>query len=167
MSKSYKNAFYSNCLDIYTSLVYGKKDNDLDAIDECDMGLEVLDQNDPEYNKRVAIYNKFIDLYGLYYKNEEFIISINTVLLTWQHDKMPITISIINNNKIKCPKYPLYNLSSIKEFIFTEPINTKFCNDLIAIMYLGGYVNSLYAEKIMIETCKKVLDYNLQPIITI
>lgn len=85
MSKSYKNAFYSNCLDIYTSLVYGKKDNDLDAVDERDISLEA--KNDPEYNKRLAIYNKFIDLYGLYYKNEEFIMLINTVLLTWQHEK--------------------------------------------------------------------------------
>jgi hypothetical protein len=75
---------------------------------------------------------------------------------------MPITISIINNNQIRCSKYPLYNLTSIKDFIFTEPIDIKFCNDLIVIMYLGGYVNSLYAEQKMIELYNlHALNYNL------
>jgi hypothetical protein len=65
---------------------------------------------------------------------------------------MHINIESVNNNQeYKCPKYPLYNLTSIKDFIFTEPLNTKFCKDLIIIMYLGGYVNSLCAEKIMMD----------------
>ena len=160
MSKSYKNAFYSKCLDIYTSIVYGG-DGDGDG-DGGGKGGKGGKGDSEEYNKKVAIYNKFIDLYGLYYKNEEFIIPITTKnvdLLSWKHEKMPITISIINNNQIRCSKYPLYNLTSIKDFIFTEPIDIKFCNDLIVIMYLGGYVNSLYAEQKMIELYS--LNYNL------
>ncbi len=157
MSKSYKNAFYSKCLDIYTSIVYG-----WDGGDKGDKGDK---EGKEDGDIRVAIYNKFIDLYGLYYKNEEFIIPITTKnvdLLSWKHEKMPITISIINNNQIRCSKYPLYNLTSIKDFIFTEPIDIKFCNDLIVIMYLGGYVNSLYAEQKMIELYNlHALNYNL------
>jgi hypothetical protein len=76
----------------------------------------------------------------------------NEALLSWKHEKMHINIENVNNNQeYKCPKYPLYNLTSIKDFIFTEPLNTKFCKDLIIIMYLGGYVNSLCAEKIMMD----------------
>ena len=157
MSKSYKNAFYSKCLDIYTSIVYGMDGGDKE--DEGDMSI------------RTSIYNKFIDLYGLYYKNEEFIIPITTKnidLLSWKHEKMPITISIINNNQIRCSKYPLYNLTSIKDFIFTEPIDIKFCNDLIVIMYIGGYVNSLYAEQKMIELYNlHSLNYNLHALISL
>jgi len=67
MSKSYKNAFYSKCLDIYTSIVYGM---------DGDGGGEKEDEGDMSI--RTSIYNKFIDLYGLYYKNEEFIIPITT-----------------------------------------------------------------------------------------
>jgi hypothetical protein len=161
MSKSYKNAFYSKCLDIYTSIVYG--------MDGGDKGGEKEDEGDMSI--RTSIYNKFIDLYGLYYKNEEFIIPITTKnidLLSWKHEKMPITISIINNNQIKCSKFPLYNLTSIKDFIFTEPIDIKFCNDLIVIMYLGGYVNSLYAEQKMIELYNlHSLNYNLHALISL
>ena len=161
MFKSYKNAFYSKFLDIYTSIVY----NDGDGVGKSNEGNEEGSGEGGKggdggngYSKRLAIYNKFIDLYALYYKNEEFIISLNVgneELLSWKHEKMPITINVVNN-QIRCPKYPLYNLTSIKEFIFTEPIDIKFCNDLIVIMYLGGYVNSLYAEQKMMEL------YNLQ-----
>lgn len=164
MSKSYKNAFYSKYLDIYTSIVYGDEDGDRDR-GKKGGGKKGDGEEGGEYKKRLAIYNKFIDLYGLHYKNEEFIIPItmeNVDLLSWKHEKLPITISIINNNQINCSKYPLYNLTSIKDFIFTEPINIKFCKDLIIIMYLGGYVNSLYAEQKMIETYNlHALNYNL------
>ena len=180
MFKSYKNAFYSKFLDIYTSILYndgdgdgGKKDGDEgkegggSGIEDGDGGIEDGGKEGKDdgdggkgegSSKRLAIYNKFIDLYALYYKNEEFVISLNMnneELLSWKHEKMPMTINVVNN-QIRCPKYPLYNLTSIKEFIFTEPINIKLCNDLIVIMYLGGYVNSLYAEQKMIEL------YNLQ-----
>ena len=181
MNKSYKNAFYSKYLDIYTSIVYGRDGGYGDGgcggggcgggCGGCGDrggggggcgggGCGGCGGGGMEIEVRIAIYNKFIDLYALYYKNEEFIISINMdneALLSWKHKKMHINIESVNNNQeYKCPKYPLYNLTSIKDFIFTEPLNTKFCNDLIVIMYLGGYVNSLYAEKIMIDT------YNLQ-----
>jgi hypothetical protein len=156
MSKSYKNAFYSKYLDIYTSIMYGGGDDE--------KGSDADDKGD--IKARIAIYNKFIDLYALYYKNEEFVILINMdneSLLSWKHERMNINIKSVNNNQeYKCPKYPLYNLASIKDFIFTEPLNTKFCNDLIIIMYLGGYVNSLCAEKIMMETYNLYsMPYNL------
>jgi hypothetical protein len=153
MSKSYKNAFYSKCLDIYTSIVYGVDEDGVRSGGDGDGIRGGEEKGDIE--ARIAIYNKFIDLYALYYKNEEFIISINMdneALLSWKHKKMHINIESVNNNQeYKCPKYPLYNLTSIKDFIFTEPLNTKFCKDLIIIMYLGGYVNSLCAEKIMMD----------------
>lgn len=159
MNKSYKNAFYSKCLDIYTSFVYGGRDDEGGRGGGGGSGRggdgDIGESNKGDIEVRIAIYNKFIDLYALYYKNEEFVISINTnneALLSWKHKKMHINIENVNNNQeYKCPKYPLYNLTSIKDFIFTEPLDTKFCNDLIVIMYLGGYVNSLYAEKIMID----------------
>jgi len=151
MNKSYKNAFYSKCLDIYTSFVYGGGGIEGGIGGGGGSG----GGGGKEIEVRIAIYNKFIDLYALYYKNEEFVISINMnneALLSWKHKKMHINIESVNNNQeYKCPKYPLYNLTSIKDFIFTEPLDTKFCNDLIVIMYLGGYVNSLYAEKIMMD----------------
>jgi len=180
MFKSYKNAFYSKFLDIYTSILYndgdgdgGKKDGDggFEGMEDGDGGFEGMEDKGKEgkegkgegSSKRLAIYNKFIDLYALYYKNEEFVISLNMnneELLSWKHEKMPLTINVVNN-QIRCPKYPLYNLTSIKEFIFTEPINIKFCNDLIVIMYLGGYVNSLYAEQKMMEL------YNLHSLLSL
>ena len=181
MFKSYKNAFYSKFLDIYTSILYndedgdgGKKDGDRGMEDRGmeDKGMEDKGKEGKEdgdggkgegISKRLAIYNKFIDLYALYYKNEEFVISLNMnneELLSWKHEKMPMTINVVNN-QIRCPKYPLYNLTSIKEFIFTEPINIKLCNDLIIIMYLGGYVNSLYAEQKMMEL------YNLHSLLSL
>ena len=177
MNKSYKNAFYSKCLDIYTSFVYGGGDDKGGSGGGGSSGggggrgggggggggsgggggggSGGGGSNKGDIEARIAIYNKFIDLYALYYKNEEFVISINTnneALLSWKHKKMHINIESVNNNQeYKCPKYPLYNLTSIKDFIFTEPLDTKFCNDLIVIMYLGGYVNSLYAEKTMMD----------------
>jgi len=169
MFKSYKNAFYSKFLDIYTSILYNdgdgvQKDGDR-GMEDRDGGLgdEGKEGEGEGSSKRLAIYNKFIDLYALYYKNEEFVISLNMnneELLSWKHEKMPLTINVVNN-QIRCPKYPLYNLTSIKEFIFTEPINIKFCNDLIVIMYLGGYVNSLYAEQKMMEL------YNLHSLLSL
>ena len=106
MFKSYKNAFYSKFLDIYTSIIY--KDKEVRKGEE-EWGEEGKKE---DITKRLAIYNKFIDLYALYYKNEEFIISVNMdneELLSWKHEKMPININVMNK-QIKCPKYPLYNL---------------------------------------------------------
>jgi hypothetical protein len=155
MSKSYKNAFYSKCLDIYTSIVYGVDEDgvrggcggDGDGVrggcggdgvrGGCGGGEEKGD-----IEARIAIYNKFIDLYALYYKNEEFIISINMdneALLSWKHKKMHINIESVNNNQeYKCPKYPLYNLTSIKDDE-GNPITIKICDINYKILLYLNY----------------------------
>lgn len=86
MFKSYKNAFYSKCLYIICIWWWGS-------------GV-ISESNKGDIEVRIAIYNKFIDLYALYYKKEEFIISINMeneALLSWKHEKMHINKSFITN----------------------------------------------------------------------
>ena len=44
---------------------------------------------------------------------------------------------------IYCPKYPLYNLETIKEVIFCSIVTREFCEELLLLMLYGGYTNSL------------------------
>lgn len=156
LNKFYENTFLSN-VDIYTACKIYEQNDSKPTCKEKNM-----------INK-IKLYEQFVKLYSLYYKPTEFIIPVNEELLTYSNDDIPLqgytlhTDTVTNKKVIICPKYPTHNLTTIKEFIIKKTINKKFCEDLIKIMILGGYINSHDAEKIMIQTYYNIFEITVLP----
>jgi hypothetical protein len=160
-NKIYENTFFSN-VDIYTACKIHE---------HCDPIPTLKNKNkDENMINKIKLYEKFVKLYSLYYKPAEFIIPVNEELLTYSNDDIPLqgyklcSNDVTNKRVIICPKYPTHNLTTIKDFIIKETINKKFCEDLIKIMILGGYINSHDAEKIMIQTYYDIFGIIIFPI---
>lgn len=160
-NKIYENTFFSN-VDIYTAC----------NIHEHSDSLPTLKNKNKDENmiNKIKLYEKFVKLYSLYYKPTEFIIPVNEELLTYSNDDISLqgyklhSDTVTNKRVIICPKYPTHNLTTIKDFIIKETINKKFCEDLIKIMILGGYINSYDAEKIMIQTYYDIFGIIIYPL---
>ena len=62
---------------------------------------------------------------------------------------------------IYCPKYPLYNLDTIKEVIFCSIITREFCEEILLLMLYGGYINSLDGLIEMKDFLYKKIEQNI------
>ena len=60
-----------------------------------------------------------------------------------------------------CPKYPIYNLETIKEVIFCSIITREFCEEILLLMLYGGYINSLDGLIEMKDFLYKKIEQNI------
>ena len=62
---------------------------------------------------------------------------------------------------VLCSKYPLFNMNIIKEAIIYSIITKTFCEELLLLMFYGGYINSINGLTELKDFLDKKLDENI------
>ena len=62
---------------------------------------------------------------------------------------------------VLCSKYPLFNMNIIKEAIIYSIITKTFCEELLLLMFYGGYINSIDGLTELKDFLDKKLDENI------
>ena len=62
---------------------------------------------------------------------------------------------------VLCSKYPLFNMNMIKESIIYSIITKTFCEELLLLMFYGGYINSIDGLTELKDFLDKKLDENI------